>query len=126
MYHCMLILTDGDIHDVKETTDLIVQLSKFPVSIIIIGVGKDGFAKMRFLDADEAILRNSKGEPAARDIVQFVKFLDYNKGGIAQLAEEVLKEMPDQIVSYMLANGIKPKKTDWTSVEDAVNAHKTL
>ena len=69
MYHCMLILTDGDIHDVKETTDLIVELSKFPVSIVIIGVGKDEFTKMRFLDADEAILRNSKGEAAARDIV---------------------------------------------------------
>lgn len=54
----MLILTDGDIHDMKETTDLIVELSKFPVSIIIIGVGNDNFDKMKFLDSDEKILRN--------------------------------------------------------------------
>ena len=57
----MLIITDGDIHDMKETTDLIVDLSKFPVSIIIVGVGNDSFDKMKFLDSDEKILRNSKG-----------------------------------------------------------------
>jgi len=28
MYHVMLILTDGDIHDKQETTDLIIELSK--------------------------------------------------------------------------------------------------
>lgn len=61
MYHCLLILTDGDIHDMKETVDTIVELSKYPVSIIIIGVGNDDFAKMVFLDSDDKVLRNSKG-----------------------------------------------------------------
>lgn len=70
----MLIITDGDIHDMKETTDIIVELSKYPVSIIIIGVGNENFEKMKFLDSDEKILRNSKGQAAARDIVQFVRF----------------------------------------------------
>lgn len=61
MYHCLLILTDGDIHDMQETTDLIVELSRFPVSIIIVGVGNEDFEKMRFLDSDDKILRNKKG-----------------------------------------------------------------
>ena len=61
MYHCLLILTDGDIHDIKETVDIIVELSKYPVSIIIIGVGNHDFAKMIFLDSDDKVLRNSKG-----------------------------------------------------------------
>ena len=74
MYHCLLILTDGDIHDMSETTSLIVELSKYPVSIIIIGVGNEDFEKMKFLDSDEKILRNSRGEAAQRDIVQFVRF----------------------------------------------------
>lgn len=55
----MIILTDGDIHDIQETTDLVVELSKFPVSIIIIGVGNEQFEKMRFLDSDDKVLRNS-------------------------------------------------------------------
>ena len=74
MYHCLLILTDGDIHDMKETTDLIVDMSKYPISIIIIGVGNADFERMRVLDSDEKILRNSSGQAAMRDIVQFVKF----------------------------------------------------
>ena len=52
MYHCFVILTDGEIHDMQATVDLIVELSKLPVSIIIIGVGKEDFMKMQFLDAD--------------------------------------------------------------------------
>jgi hypothetical protein len=39
------------------------------VSVIIIGVGNEDFEKMRFLDSDDKILRNSKGQAAMRDIV---------------------------------------------------------
>jgi hypothetical protein len=42
----------------KETVDLIIELSKFPVSIIIIGVGSDEFTKMNFLDSDDKVLRS--------------------------------------------------------------------
>ena len=57
----MMILTDGEIHDMKETRDFIVQLSKFPVSIIIIGVGDENFEGMRYLDSDKQLLRNTQG-----------------------------------------------------------------
>jgi hypothetical protein len=108
MYHCLLILTDGEIHDMTETTDLIVELSRFPVSIIIIGVGNDNFEKMKFLDSDDKVLRSSKGVVASRDVVQFVRFMDYMDRDVSVLAEEVLREMPEQIVSYMMANNIQP------------------
>jgi hypothetical protein len=36
---------------------------------------------------------------------------------IAGLAEEVLKELPDQIVSYMMANQIKPHKQEWNQID---------
>jgi len=69
MYHCLLLLTDGEIHDMKETVDLIVELSRFPVSVIIVGVGNEEFEQMRFLDSDDKVLRNSQGVAANRDIV---------------------------------------------------------
>lgn len=69
VYHVMLILTDGDIHDIKETTDCIVELSSYPVSVIIVGVGNHDFNLMEFLDSDDKILKNSKGQTAMRDIV---------------------------------------------------------
>ena len=72
MYHILLIITDGAIHDMKETKDLIVECSLYPLSIIIIGVGGADFSNMIELDGDDVILKNSKGQAAARDIVQFV------------------------------------------------------
>jgi Copine len=47
-------------------------------------------------------VRNSRNEPAMRDIVQFVEFKDFNSMDLTQLAEEVLKEVPDQLVGYMV------------------------
>ena len=43
MYHVILIITDGEIHDMPETKDLIIELTKLPVSIIIVGVGEERF-----------------------------------------------------------------------------------
>jgi hypothetical protein len=59
MYHCMLIITDGEIHDMQETVNTIVELSKYPVSLIIIGVGNESFENMRKLDSDDRVLRNA-------------------------------------------------------------------
>jgi hypothetical protein len=61
MYHILLIITDGAIHDMRETKDLIVECSLYPLSIIIIGVGGADFSNMIELDGDDVILKNSRG-----------------------------------------------------------------
>lgn len=58
-------------------------------------------------------MRNSSNQLASRDIVQFVKIEEYTVGNqgatnLIKLAEDVLKELPDQIVDYMVSNKIKP------------------
>ena len=109
LYHVLLILTDGDIHDMSKTKDLIVAASGMPISIIIVGIGEDDFELMIELDGDEVILKNHKGQPAQRDIVQFVKFNEYKQAGMQALAEEVLREVPEQVVSFLTANKISLK-----------------
>lgn len=74
LYNILLIITDGEIHDMPQVKDLIVEASKMPLSIIIIGVGQEQFRMMRELDSDDKALRNSSGQAAVRDVVQFVKF----------------------------------------------------
>ena len=108
MYHILLILTDGAIHDMKDTKDLIVECATLPLSIIIIGIGNADFSKMVELDGDDVRIRNSLGQQAARDIVQFVEFNEYKNVDVSMLAEEVLREVPDQIVGYMEMMGIQP------------------
>lgn len=77
-----------------------------PCSIIIVGVGNANFSSMEALDGDGGRLRNSRGQPAARDIVQFVEFNQCMARG--NLAEQVLKEVPTQVCSYMEGIGFNP------------------
>ena len=75
-YQTLLILTDGDIHDMDKTIDLIYRSADLPLSIIIVGVGEAGFESMSKLDGDGGTLFTSKGQKVPRDIVQFVPFRD--------------------------------------------------
>ena len=103
-YYILMILTDGIIKDMEETIDCIVEASKLPLSIVIIGIGNADFTKMEILDGDENPLTNSSGEKRKRDIVQFVEFNKYKNKDLdncgPHLAEEVLKEIPRQVEEY--------------------------
>ena len=108
-YHILMILTDGIIDDVDNTIDELVEASNLRLSIIIIGVGKADFTNMNTLDADENPLVNSRGIKASRDLVQFVPFLKYESKS-EQLANEVLAEIPRQIIEYYEQKNINPQK----------------
>ena len=102
-YYILMILTDGNVKDMDDTINCIIEASKLPLSIVIIGIGNSKFTRMDILDGDEEPLKNSKGELRKRDIVQFVKFntfKDKSKDCGTELAEEVLKEIPRQIEEY--------------------------
>jgi hypothetical protein len=98
-YFVLMIITDGEICDIDDTIDAIVNASYLPLSIIIVGVGSSSFEAMNILDGDDLPLRSSNGRPIHRDIVQFVPFNKYENNP-ELLAEEVLKELPDQIEIY--------------------------
>lgn len=98
------------------TKHAIVNASTLPMSIIIVGVGDAEFDAMDELDSDDVRL-HVDGRYAERDIVQFVplnKFLSKNGSTIksqAELAKEVLAEIPEQLTGFMKSRGIKPQKT---------------
>lgn len=62
-------MTDGDIHDMRETKSLIVAASELPCAIIIVGLGDHNFVDMEVLDGDDDLLRDDFGKVAKRDIV---------------------------------------------------------
>ncbi len=98
-YHILLILTDGIINDMDNTIDALVEGSFLPLSVIIVGIGKNDFSNMNVLDADDEPLYDKNGRKAARDLVQFVPFYQFENDG-RKLAEEVLEEVPGQVVEY--------------------------
>lgn len=96
-YTVLVIFTDGVMNGFNETCQLISNVSDHPLSIVIVGVGNADFGQMEKLD----------DHVSGRDIVQFVPFNKY-KNNCGELASEILKEIPDQVVSYMKNNGIRP------------------
>ena len=111
VYHILLILTDGCIHDMRVTIDMIVQCSHFPLSIIIVGIGDADFTAMETLDSDEIDLVDGKQKPMERDIVQFVRLNEFRDGkdmNVDKLAEAVLGEVPEQLVDYMTYMKLQP------------------
>lgn len=105
-YYCLLILTDGIIMDMKNTVRAIVEASRLPLSILIVGVGEENFKDMEFLDADKHVLKSGDVR-AERDIVQFVEFNRFRGDGEA-LASQLLHELPGQFLSYMRKREIWP------------------
>ena len=101
-YHVVIIITDGNCHDMEETKRLLVSLSKMPFSAVVIGVGDGDFAEMEILDADGEVLTDPEGNEAIRDIVQLVQYAEFADLGQRELALEVLGELPDQFVDYMV------------------------
>ncbi|KFP98560.1 Copine-1, partial [Leptosomus discolor] len=109
-YFILLIITDGEITDLDQTRQAIVNASKLPMSIIIVGVGEADFKAMEFLDGDNGVLKSLTGEPAARDIVQFVPFRQFKNAPREALSHVVLAEVPKQLVSYYKWQGWPPVK----------------
>jgi hypothetical protein len=100
IYNILLILTDGMINDMDDTVTSVVEASNYPLSIIIVGIGTSGdFDSMNILDGDGGVLTDSSGRRSSRDIVQFVPFFRFANDG-AKLAEQVLAEIPRQLVDY--------------------------
>ena len=107
-YHVLMILTDGIIDDFDETVDALVEGSFLPLSVIIVGIGDADFTKMNILDGDDDPLISSDGRKRQRDLVQFVPFNKF-EGDEKKLTEEVLDDIPRQIVEYYTLNFLYPE-----------------
>ena len=107
-YLVLLIITDGCIDDFDSTTQLIVDGADYPLSILIVGVGRANFEKMEVLDGNDKRLSYG-GKVASRDIVKFVALNAIKDRTPQEIAKTLLEEIPRQVVDYMKANGITPE-----------------
>ena len=117
-YHILLLLTDGIIQDMKETIDALVEGSFLPLSVIIIGIGNGNFQKMVTLDGDDVPLISTSGIKRMRDLVQFVPFNKY-RSNPEKLAEQVLEEVPRQVIEYYTMNNIFPENLSLARINNS-------
>ena len=98
-YYILLIISDGFFEDMEQIIDAVIESSKLPMSIIIIGVGDVVINDMKRLNGEYGKLISSKGEELKKDIVQYVHYNDY-ADNIQKLTDDVLKNIPSQISEY--------------------------
>jgi len=108
-YGIMLLITDGVLNDVKETTDAIVAAADHPLSIVIVGVGGADYAQMDVLVKADT-LKDSHGKKPSRNIVQFASMREFAKEHPSKLAEKTLKEVSKQMIEYCKLKGVQPMK----------------
>ncbi|CAG8747261.1 15318_t:CDS:1, partial [Racocetra fulgida] len=109
VYVILLIITDGIISDLDNTIEAIMDATIYPLSIVIVGVGNANFGNMKLL-ADQLLKRKWDSNLRPRDIVHFVRMNDFVRDNInIDLPKAVLKEIPGQIMEYMMINNIKPE-----------------
>lgn len=90
-YHILLIIADGCVDDMNETVKAIVEASRYPLSIVCIGVGKGPWDKMKKMD-DDIPQRDF-------DNFQFVNFHEIMKScenESIEFARHALMEIPFQ------------------------------
>jgi len=99
-YHILLIVCDGAVDCVKETTEAIVRASSHPLSIISIGIGKADFKIME--DFDDNIPERQFDN---FQFVDFYKVMQQCENEEAEFAKHALMEIPEQyayIKKYIL------------------------
>lgn len=102
-YTILLILTSGNIENMKETKEELIKASDSPLSVVIVGISESDFSSMEFLDEHAE-------EEGGRDITKFVTFDDYKSYNL--LTEAVLDEIPDQLVDYYFDRGLMPGQAE--------------
>ncbi|KAA6366893.1 MAG: putative Copine family protein 2, partial [Streblomastix strix] len=91
-YHILIIVTDGQVTNERDTVNAIVNASNFPISIICIGVGDGPWDEMKKFDDK---IKNRKF-----DNFQFVEFnlvrRKHAENFAPNFATACLMEIPDQ------------------------------
>lgn len=91
----LLVLTDGEIHDMQDSIDQLVLASQLPLRVIIVGVGNNSFSKMEQLNGDDFPLYSENLQEQWE--IDCVDFMDLREATTSKdsLPEMLLCNIPD-------------------------------
>lgn len=101
-YCVLLILTDGIVHNLAETKELVRRYNEFqlPLSVVVVGIGRADFSEFHAWNA-EPLERRGR--------FKFVEFRQHQYDPDS-LSREALLNVPRETVDYLLSRNIYPAK----------------
>jgi len=90
-YHILIIIADGQVDNVRDTTAAIVEASNYPISIITVGVGDGPWEQMEAFD-DEIPERKFDNF----QFVPFTKIMSRAENREVTFSVAALQEIPEQ------------------------------
>ena len=128
-YTVMLILTDGEIHDLTRTLGFIEQSSALPISYVVIGVGKERFNNVAQINSHNLQVNQTRPmQMRLRDCSQFLPFREFANQP-QNFSRKLLSRIPSQVCEYMAMMGIKPKQqsnVDISQMEEQVGGEEEV
>jgi len=111
IYHILVIISDGNNHDIDEMVRQLIKSERYPISVCIVGVGDENFSRMLQMDSRTKPLEDKDGNKSERDMCQFVRYNDF-KDRPDKLTEYMLTVIPSQVEAYYRAS------KDFTGLKD--------
>ena len=119
IYNVLFIIIRGNIekNDSKKIIDAIIKSSYLPLTIFIIGVGKNDFSftKKKF---EEKHKYSSKGMEKFRDNLFFISLIDDFSNDIEKLISWCLIELYNQIITFYNLIKFSPKNMQEDNMEN--------
>ena len=112
IYHILVIISDGNNHDLDEMIRQLIKSERYPISVCIVGVGDENFTRMLQMDSRTKPLEDKDGNKSERDMCQFVRYNDF-KDRPDKLTEYMLTVIPSQVEAYYRASD------DFVGLKDA-------
>ena len=128
-YNVSFIITRGvvDKDDIKKTIDAIIESNYLPLTIIIIGVGKNDFSEMKKIFGKEPKC-HSLGMQKMRDNVIFISLIDDCSNEVDYLIPLCLKELSKQMICFYDLIKSSPKKiseNNMKNIEESFNLYNS-
>lgn len=100
-YCVLLILTDGIVHNLQSTRELVRKYGEFrlPLSVIVVGIGRADFSEFHRWNREPADVRGR---------FMFVEFRQHQFDPDT-LSREALLNVPHEMVDYFLARNVLPR-----------------
>lgn len=109
LYFLLVILTDGEIQDVQQSKNALVESSYKPLSVAFVGIGIESFATMPEISSFPLVGEN--GRKSARNNTIFLPYKNYC-GNSDLLTTTLLSKIPHHLLEYMDLINCEPELSE--------------